>query len=73
MLEALAGALVVDMGGSVSTTYCAKLFADYGATVINLETEQGFATRHLPPFTLGASRDSAMHGYLNADKKSAKL
>ncbi len=73
MLEALAGALVVDMGGSVSTTYCAKLFADYGATVINLETEQGFATRQLPPFTLGASRDSAMHGYLNADKKSVRL
>jgi len=73
MSEALAGVLVVDMSGSVATTYCAKLFADYGATVINLETAQGFPTRQLRPFTKGPSCDSAMHGYLNADKKSVRL
>jgi len=70
MLKALEGTLVVDLAGSVATSYCSKLFADYGATVVNLEPEFGFPTRHLAPFIDAASTESAMHGYLNANKKS---
>jgi crotonobetainyl-CoA:carnitine CoA-transferase CaiB-like acyl-CoA transferase len=59
---------VVDVSGSVATCYAAKLFADYGAQVINLEPAQGFATRRLAP--LLPSGASAMHGYLNTNKQS---
>lgn len=72
MLKALDGILVVDLAGSVATTYCSKLFVDYGATVVNLEPEVGFPTRQLAPFIDEASTESAMHGYLNANKKSVR-
>lgn len=72
MTSALADILVVDIGGSVSTTYCAKLFADYGATVVNLEPNDGFVTRQLAPFVGDASNNSAMHAYLNANKHSVR-
>lgn len=66
--SALAGLRVVDIGGSIATAYCAKLFADYGAEVINLEPEQGFATRKLAP--LLTTGESALHGWLHAKKSS---
>ena len=72
MQRALDGILVVDLAGSVATTYCSKLFVDYGATVVNLEPEVGFPTRQLAPFIDEASTESAMHGYLNANKKSVR-
>jgi len=73
--HALEGILVVDLSGTVSTSYCTKLCADYGAEVINLEPAEGFSTRRLAPFVPadeGVSADdaSAMHGYLNTNKKS---
>lgn len=70
--QALAGIRVVDIAGTVSTSYCAKLCADYGAEVINLEPRTGFATRHLPPFlpSGAAGETSAMHAYLQTNKKS---
>ena len=33
--------LIADAGGTVSTGYVGKLFADYGARVVNLEPEDG--------------------------------
>ena len=57
---------VVDVSGSVATSYAAKLFADYGAVVVNLEPANGFATRTLSP--LLANGDSAMHAYLHTNK-----
>ena len=36
MTKALEGLRVVDIGGSISTEYCSKIFSDYGAEVINL-------------------------------------
>jgi crotonobetainyl-CoA:carnitine CoA-transferase CaiB-like acyl-CoA transferase len=72
MSQALADILVLDLSGTVSTTYCAKLFADYGATVVNLEPEDGFPTRKLPPHIAGAASSSAMHAYLNANKQSVQ-
>ena len=67
-MPALEGIRVVDVSGTVATTYAAKLFTDYGAEVINIETEGGFPTRTLAPMTV--NNLSAMHGYLNAGKKS---
>lgn len=71
--KALEGITVVDLAGSVATSYCAKLFADYGATVTNIEPEQGFPTRRLAPFvppTAGRPEQSAMHAYLHTNKRS---
>ena len=69
MTKALEGLKVVDIGGSVSTEYCSKIFADYGAEVINLEPDEGFKTRKCPPFINGREV-SAMHAYLNTNKLS---
>jgi crotonobetainyl-CoA:carnitine CoA-transferase CaiB-like acyl-CoA transferase len=59
---------VVDVSGSVATSYASKLFADYGASVINVEPPEGFQTRRLEPML--SSGDSAMHGYLHTNKYS---
>ena len=74
-MTALAGITVIDVSGSISTSYCAKLFADYGATVINLEPSQGFKTRAEPPFTQtgGDGENSALHAYLSTNKQSVVL
>ena len=60
--------LIVDIGGTVSTGFAGKLFADYGARVVNLEPHEGFATRTIKPFLQNGN--SAMHGYLHANKES---
>ncbi len=75
MSEALRGVTVVDVGGTVATGYCAKLFADYGADVVNLEPAAGFPTRTLAPFVPGltAPEHSAMHAYLSTNKRSVRL
>lgn len=74
MGSALAGLTVVDLGGTVATGYCAKLFSDYGATVVNLEPSHGFPTRALPPFLPDVAHPaaSAMHAYLSAGKHSVR-
>jgi crotonobetainyl-CoA:carnitine CoA-transferase CaiB-like acyl-CoA transferase len=59
---------IVDISGSVATSYAAKLFADYGAVVVNVEPAKGFPTRELQP--LLSNGDSAMHGYLHTNKQS---
>ena len=59
--------LVVDIGGTIATGYAGKLYADYGARVVNVEPESGFATRQVGPFL--ANGDSALHGYLHANKE----
>jgi crotonobetainyl-CoA:carnitine CoA-transferase CaiB-like acyl-CoA transferase len=60
--------LVADISGSVATSYAAKLFADYGARVVNVEPPQGFRSRNLEPTLQNGS--SALFGYLNAGKES---
>ena len=60
--------LIVDIGGTVSTGFAGKLFADYGARVVNLEPHEGFATRKIKPYLQNGN--SAMHGYLHANKES---
>jgi crotonobetainyl-CoA:carnitine CoA-transferase CaiB-like acyl-CoA transferase len=74
MGKALEGLTVVDVSGTVATGHCGKLFADYGADVVNVESGAGFPTRWLPPFLpdLPAPQASAMHAYLSARKRSVR-
>ena len=71
---ALDGLTVLDVCGTVSTSFCARLFADYGARVINLESDNGFPTRREPPFLKGHSPpdNSALHAFLHTGKLSVR-
>ena len=60
--------LITDISGTIATGYAGKMFADYGARVVNVEPEEGFKTRGLKPILRNG--DSALHGYLNANKES---
>ena len=51
---------VVDLSGSVATAWCGKLFADFGARVVNLEGACGHPTRD----------DTATHALLSPHKHS---
>ncbi len=75
MAEALAGIRVLDVGGTVATGYCGKLFADHGADVVDVEPPQGAATRALAPFNdrAIAPDNSALHAYLSANKRSVSV
>ena len=68
-MKALEGIRVADVSGTIATSYATKLFADYGANVCNFEPTEGFLTRRLAPFIPGTD-ESAMHGYLHANKSS---
>jgi len=72
---ALAGLRVLDLGGTIATGYCAKLFADHGAEVINVEPPGGFATRRMAPLFADAppNESSALHAWLAANKSSVVL
>jgi len=74
MTGALGDLRVVDVSGTVATGYRAKLFADYGAEVINLEPADGFPTRSLAPFLpdVAAAEASALHAYLSTGKQSVR-
>ena len=54
---------VVDLSGSVATAWCAKLFADFDARVVNLEGAHGHPTR----------ADAALHALLSPHKHSVGL
>ena len=72
----MADLVVLDATGSVATSYCAKLFAAFGAQVVNIEPPStGHPTRHLPPFSDAAATPeaSALHAYLSAGKESLVL
>lgn len=60
--------LIVDIGGTVASGYAGKLFADYGARVVNLEPPEGFSTRHIAPLLDNGT--SSIHAYLHANKQS---
>jgi benzylsuccinate CoA-transferase BbsF subunit len=76
LAEALAGIQVVEMGGRVSAPFCARLFADYGAEVIKVETPgTGDVSRSWGPFPQDvADREkSGLFHCLNTNKKSVTL
>jgi succinate--hydroxymethylglutarate CoA-transferase len=73
MAEALSNLLIADLGDSVATAYCGKLYAALGARVVNIETlPAGHRTRQLPPSLKddGRSDRSALHAWLSARKES---
>ena len=49
-LDFLAGLKVLDLGQGISGPFCAKLFADLGATVVKVEPPGGDPARKLGPF-----------------------
>ncbi|MFI5321133.1 MAG: CoA transferase, partial [Myxococcota bacterium] len=68
----LEGITVVDLGGSVATAVCGRLFADFGARVIDVEPPAGHATRRLPPFAPASEGgESGLHALLSPNKESA--
>ncbi len=45
MAAPLAGIRVLDIGGTIATGYCGKLFSDHGADVVDVEPPEGAPTR----------------------------
>ncbi|MER8703806.1 CoA transferase [Mesorhizobium sp. M1273] len=59
---------VVEIGSSAATSYCARLFADFGADVQKVEPPPGDPLRHSAPLT--PSGHSAWFAFLNFNKSS---
>lgn len=75
-MSAFAGLRVLDLSGTVATAYCAKLFADFGAEVIQVEPpEHGAPVRGLEPTIASAppAEASALSAWLSAGKRSRVL
>ncbi|MFK4529321.1 crotonobetainyl-CoA:carnitine CoA-transferase CaiB-like acyl-CoA transferase [Bradyrhizobium japonicum] len=62
---------VVEIGSSAATSFCARLFADFGADVQKVEPPQGDPLRRSPPLTL--SGQSAWFAFLSFNKSSIIL
>ena len=74
--KALSGITVIDFTEGISGPYATKLLADYGATVIKIESPGvGDGTRRSGPFTddLQHIEKSGMFLFLNTNKKSVTL
>ncbi|WP_441258771.1 CoA transferase [Bradyrhizobium sp. 521_C7_N1_3] len=67
-MEVLSHLQVVEIGSSAATSYCARLFADFGADVRKVEPPQGDPLRRSPPLT--PSGQSAWFAFLNFNKSS---
>ncbi len=70
MTSAYAGLRVLDFTTTIAGPHCTRLLADLGADVIKFESPEGDMMRTRPPLRHGAS---AMHGTLNAGKRSVLL
>ncbi len=76
MSGALEGIRVIEVGEMVSAPYCARLFADYGADVIKIETPGGGdETRRWGPFPGDEAHPekSGLFIFLNTNKRSVAL
>jgi crotonobetainyl-CoA:carnitine CoA-transferase CaiB-like acyl-CoA transferase len=62
---------VVEIGSAPASSYCARLFADFGATVHKIEPPSGDPLRHRGPFTPGGA--SSFFAFLNFNKSSVVL
>jgi crotonobetainyl-CoA:carnitine CoA-transferase CaiB-like acyl-CoA transferase len=70
--QALSGLVVVELDQAVAGSYCGKLFADLGATVVKVERPDGDPLRRL----VAGSTGEARHGlflHLNTNKQSVVL
>lgn len=59
---------VVEIGSSAATSFCARLFADFGADVIKVEPPKGDPLRRSPPLT--PTGQSGWFAFLNFNKSS---
>ncbi|MGY3361740.1 crotonobetainyl-CoA:carnitine CoA-transferase CaiB-like acyl-CoA transferase [Bradyrhizobium sp. GM0.4] len=67
-MEVLSHLRVVEIGSSAATSYCARMFADFGADVQKVEPKGGDPLRRSAPLT--RSDDSAWFAFLNFNKSS---
>jgi crotonobetainyl-CoA:carnitine CoA-transferase CaiB-like acyl-CoA transferase len=70
-MGALSHLKIVEIGSAAATSYCARLFADFGATVWKIEPPRGDPLRHAAPFTPKGA--SAWFAFLNFNKSSVAL
>ena len=70
-MGALSHLRIVEIGSAAATSYCARLFADFGATVQKIEPPHGDPLRRTAPLTRGGS--SAWFAFLNFNKSSVAL
>ena len=70
-MGALSHLRIVEVGSSAATSYCARLFADFGATVDKIESPRGDPCRCAAPLTPGGH--SAWFAFLNYNKSSVML
>jgi crotonobetainyl-CoA:carnitine CoA-transferase CaiB-like acyl-CoA transferase len=70
-MGALSHLRVVEIGSAAATSYCARLFADFGAAVSKVEPPHGDLLRHTAPLT--PKGQSAWFAFLNFNKSSVAL
>ena len=72
---ALDGIKIVELGQMVSAPYCAKLFADFGAEVIKVESPAGDVARQWGPFPEDEPHPekSGLYLFMNTSKQSVTL
>jgi crotonobetainyl-CoA:carnitine CoA-transferase CaiB-like acyl-CoA transferase len=70
-MGALSHLKIIEIGSAAATSYCARLFADFGATVQKIEPPQGDPLRHTAPYT--PNGHSAWFAFLNFNKSSVAL
>ena len=71
VMGALSHLRIVEIGSAAATSYCARLFADFGATVQKVEPPQGDPIRNAAPLT--PKGQSAWFAFLNFNKSSIAL
>jgi crotonobetainyl-CoA:carnitine CoA-transferase CaiB-like acyl-CoA transferase len=70
-MGALSHLRVVELGSTAAMSYCARLFADFGAIVQKVEPPRGDPIRRTAPLTPGGQ--SAWFAFLNFNKSSVVL
>ncbi|MBR1233620.1 CaiB/BaiF CoA-transferase family protein [Bradyrhizobium sp. AUGA SZCCT0182] len=70
-MGALSHLRIVEIGSAAATSYCARLFADFGATVQKIEPPAGDPLRRTAPLT--PEGHSAWFAFLNFNKSSVAL
>ena len=70
-MGALSHLRIVEIGSAAATSYCARLFADFGANVLKVEPPDGDPLRRTAPLT--PKGQSAWFAFLNFNKSSVAL